>query len=120
MTGKKQSSQGWWWDHFTEHPGYAMKEEHSMVSSKTKVICTAMYEQWITLEKEQNRQQIAAGLWDTPRDDAAIISAHKYYSGWLWSSVLNAVLQSQYHTPALSTCHLGPHTHHHCTLVICT
>ncbi|KIO03467.1 hypothetical protein M404DRAFT_145574, partial [Pisolithus tinctorius Marx 270] len=75
MVGKKRSSWGWWWDHFTEHPGYATKEEHSMVSGKAKVICTPMYEQWITLEKEQDRQQIAAGLQDAPRDDAAIISA---------------------------------------------
>ncbi|KIK97537.1 hypothetical protein PAXRUDRAFT_72544, partial [Paxillus rubicundulus Ve08.2h10] len=70
--GKKRSNRGWWWDHFTEHPGYANKENASMVSSKAKVICTQIYEQRIAREQRMDQDQINMGQRNSPQDLSAI------------------------------------------------
>jgi hypothetical protein len=74
-SGKKRSNRGWWWDHSTEHPGYANKEERSMVSRKVKVICTGAYEQCITREQQADQEQIRLGQCDSPWDISVITSA---------------------------------------------
>ncbi|KAG2096972.1 uncharacterized protein F5147DRAFT_778116 [Suillus discolor] len=47
----KRSNRGWWWDHFVEHPGYAVKDPASMVSGKAKVVCARLYEQCVAREQ---------------------------------------------------------------------
>ncbi|KIK92977.1 hypothetical protein PAXRUDRAFT_146080, partial [Paxillus rubicundulus Ve08.2h10] len=59
-SGKKHSNQGWWWDDFTEHPGYANKEETSMVSSKEKVTCAVIFRQHITWKQQLDQEHISS------------------------------------------------------------
>ncbi|KAF8549193.1 hypothetical protein OG21DRAFT_1488736 [Imleria badia] len=99
-SGKKRSNRGWWWDHFTEHPGYANKEENSMVSRKAKVICTGAYKQCITREQQADQEQIRLGQRDSPRDISAITSA-------LWATARNDPCRSWLISqPTTLLCHL--------------
>lgn len=75
----KRSNQGWWWDHFVEHPGYAVKDPASMVSGKAKVVCARLYEQRVAHEQAMDEQQVHLGQRDAPRDEVAI-------AGTLWAS----------------------------------
>ncbi|KIK93675.1 hypothetical protein PAXRUDRAFT_144554, partial [Paxillus rubicundulus Ve08.2h10] len=52
---------GWWWDHFTEHPGYVNKEETSMISSKAKVTCTVIFGQHVAQEQQLDQEHISTG-----------------------------------------------------------
>ncbi|KIK74981.1 hypothetical protein PAXRUDRAFT_174208, partial [Paxillus rubicundulus Ve08.2h10] len=74
-SGKKCSNQGWWWDHFTEHPGYANKESTSMVSGKAKVTCSVIYRRHVTWEQQLDQEHIGTGQQDSPRDLSAITGA---------------------------------------------
>ncbi|KIK94213.1 hypothetical protein PAXRUDRAFT_143331, partial [Paxillus rubicundulus Ve08.2h10] len=82
---------GWWWDHFIEHPGYANKEEMSMVSSKAKVTCTAIFGQHVTLEQQLDQEQISTRQRDSPQDLSVITGSHT--SGILdWINVVLTIL----------------------------
>jgi hypothetical protein len=65
----KKRSTRWWWNHFAEHPGYANKEDTSMVSGKAKVI----YEQHIAREQQLDQEQVSTGQRESPRDMSAIV-----------------------------------------------
>ncbi|KIJ20284.1 hypothetical protein PAXINDRAFT_7533 [Paxillus involutus ATCC 200175] len=74
----KKRSTRWWWNHFAEHPGYANKEDTSMVSGKAKVI----YEQHIAREQQLDQEQVSTGQRESPRDMSAIV-------GTLWATAQN-------------------------------
>ncbi|KIK94708.1 hypothetical protein PAXRUDRAFT_142332 [Paxillus rubicundulus Ve08.2h10] len=74
-SGKKRSNRGWWWVHFTGHPGYANKKDTSTVSGKAKVTCTAIYGQHVAREQQLNQKHISTRQRDSPRDLSAITGA---------------------------------------------
>ncbi|KIK94293.1 hypothetical protein PAXRUDRAFT_783759 [Paxillus rubicundulus Ve08.2h10] len=79
---KKRSTRRWWWNHFAEHPGYANKQDTSMVNGKAKVICKVIYEQHIAREQRLDQEQVSTGQRESPRNMSAIV-------GTLWATAQN-------------------------------
>ncbi|KAG1727642.1 ribonuclease H-like domain-containing protein [Suillus paluster] len=106
ISKRSKSNRGWWWDHFVEHPGYAVKDPASMVSRKAKVVCARLYEQRVAHEQAIDEQQVHAGQRDAPRDEVVI-------AGTFWASGQNDPQRTWLISrPTTLLCHLRDCTLH--------
>ena len=73
----RSTHRGWWWDEFTEHPGYENHAPESMVQQKAKLICSRQLEHHIAEERVRDECEIQQGLRHHIRDEDAIKGAGK-------------------------------------------
>lgn len=73
----RSTKRGWWWEEFTEHPGYKSSEPAAMVQQKAKVICTGQLEHYVAAEQARDEREVQFGSQDHVRDEHAIKGAGK-------------------------------------------
>ncbi|KAG2041213.1 hypothetical protein BDR03DRAFT_1024683 [Suillus americanus] len=53
----RSTNRGWWWEEFTEHPGYESSEPAAMVRQKAKVICTRQLKHYVAAEQARDEHE---------------------------------------------------------------